>query len=973
MINELISAAAFLYAHSPAERMTAEKNTIIVSGRAGDPLAEAVFDLLFTTAWRAETVIRLVRLVPEGAAEAEQAFICRNEKGIGCFAGNALLEPDENRTMTLCFMDEREYDPRKEADRTAWAVCLDGSAAPVSGDACFSAPDVPLLQPRGGRWTAADEQDLEVLQVTRRVHTAYTASWNSRYREEEISRDLYGQAGAGDTAEETYALRSSLRMAVSIPWKLKTAGVKAGEGAPEALYRKLNGEGGEALRNVLAWQEHRSWMAFMTLDGWRMPTREEMKAYVFRDGNDHRNKKEKLHPCLCDLQTDDWFAPHAAVLKDIPAREWIEKGKNPEDFCLLDRMSLAVHRRCKELVTSPEYGERLRGLFRDLDKALQAAYLPGAEAHYRRARTAENMFRRMLNNETGSFHAWHRACGSFSEGLAGAGGRDTEGVRAAFAAVRREATAAEERNRYRDYREIDADIIRWLPWMLQPQAVGTIWKPFERNNLLENVLSSIIVRPAALTIVCADGDAKAVPVKEYQDLLARHGCGGVRISVKTLSDFPEGALPVKREDLVDVTGAAGVQPWLTWPAETRTVFYGGDDLQDRRGAPFFAPLFHPYDFSMMVDEMLRLRGRKLLSDTEDNDMLGMEEDYLDLWHARVRMREGRYRAAWHWTIAALREAEEAVRCPFYRNTGIGRKPFRFSFPPEQYADLLRTGADRVLRELEERGGLVNLVIDAEGGAMTCDLFPDPKAGGNPYEATEAGLRRMLEDQRPDSRYALIDEYVKNTEPFCCVSLSDPVAPDRNRLAARLFEIGQREVKRGAWKPDRVPSVSALSETLAFGFGELEKARLILPAAGGPGYTFRSLPVRKALRKEGTALEAYVYYSLYLSGEADDVRSNVRFRDGVGADGTVLEKEVDILVTKKGRMGIISCKDTDGFSIGHLGELRMQADRYGINARPILACTRTLTDEQLEMTRYLNIGVVSAGGSFLDRKILKLLR
>ena len=139
MINELITAAAFLYAHSPAERMTAEKNTIIVSGRAGDPLAEAVFDLLFTTAWRAETVIRLVRLVPEGAAEAEQAFICRNEKGIGCFAGNALLEPDENRTMTLCFMDEREYDPRKEADRTAWAVCLDGSAAPVSGDACFSA------------------------------------------------------------------------------------------------------------------------------------------------------------------------------------------------------------------------------------------------------------------------------------------------------------------------------------------------------------------------------------------------------------------------------------------------------------------------------------------------------------------------------------------------------------------------------------------------------------------------------------------------------------------------------------------------------------------------------------------------------------------------------------------------------------------------------------------------------------------
>ena len=45
--------------------------------------------------------------------------------------------------------------------------------------------------------------------------------------------------------------------------------------------------------------EHLRWCAYMLTEGWKCPSKKEFFEYAYKDGNDHRNKKSKLHPCLC--------------------------------------------------------------------------------------------------------------------------------------------------------------------------------------------------------------------------------------------------------------------------------------------------------------------------------------------------------------------------------------------------------------------------------------------------------------------------------------------------------------------------------------------------------------------------------------------------------------------------------------------------------------------------------------------------
>ena len=132
-------------------------------------------------------------------------------------------------------------------------------------------------------------------------------------------------------------------------------------------------------------------------------------------------------------------------------------------------------------------------------------------------------------------------------------------------------------------------------------------------------------------------------------------------------------------------------------------------------------------------------------------------------------------------------------------------------------------------------------------------------------------------------------------------------------------------------------------------------------------------MRRGLEQEGFALEAYAYYSLFLSGLFDDIRSNVRIKTGVRALGGIQEKELDILVTRRGSMGVISCKDSASFSIAHIGELKMQSELYGINAKPVLICSKPLAPEYVNMCAYLNVALIPVVNENLPQAIVRALQ
>ena len=955
-LSTLISAAEFLYLHSPAQYVTAEKNTLVVYGKNGNELADAVFSLLFMTAFRPGTAIRLLRVMPAEAEEAELEFVSRNEEGISVFAQNAYSKSSGKQPLRIRFLNDADYVPEEYG--IAWAASLDGGG--WNGDCCYTEKDIPDCKPAAGQWSAADEKYCKVLQTARRVHMAYTSTWNSRYTEKRINEDLYGKDD-----QTAYNLRSSLRFAVSVPWKLAAAGIRNDGNIPEKLYQKLNEPDGKT-RDLLVWQEHRSWQAFMTLEGWRAPTPEELTGYFFRDGNDHRNKKQKWHPCLCDLQEDDWNDPHEHRLKDTPIHRWSIIQKNPDGYCRMDRMSLQIHHLCKEWVLSKEYTDRMNAVFRELETALVSS---GLEKKYELSELAgrmENLFLRLRGNETNSYAPWNQACDDFLEMLGNK--EDARKIKRIYQKLRTEARAAVERNSYRDYKEIDAQIIRWLPWILFREKIQTVWKLYSKNNLLENLLSAMILRPRELRILCEEKEIPDIPVNAFRKLLKNHGTGETEIRVVSLAALENETVPAGPEDVTDVTGCGEMICRLSIPSGARIVYYGNHDLQDKKGAPFFAPIYHPYDFTLTIHEVLRLRGLELLSDTLNNEMLGMEADYTNLWQAR-RETPGKAEnpLAWHHTIVALRKAEEPNRRYVYRKCDSRSCPYEHSFQPETYEILGKTGAIHVLQELESAGCIANLEIDPVEGRVACDIFP---ASGEKecYEETAKNLTAMLEDLREDSRYAFDNGFVDDGKPCFIVNLAEPLQMDEIAIAVRI----KREEKPKLADTGRELSAGEIKNNLHTGIQKLAGKGLLLQDDKKETCRYKSVCVRRGLEQEGSALEAFVYYTLFLSGEFDDVRCNVRYRNGISAAGRDKEKEIDILVTRKGRVGLISCKDTVRFDLSHIGEIRMQADLYAINAKPILICSKDPDPEQKKMFRYLNVGLITKVSGSLATNVIRLM-
>ena len=109
MINTLVRAADFLYFHSPAAFVTQQRDTLVVRGERGNELADALFDLLFTAAFLPGVKIRLVRLLPEGADEAERVFVSRNEEGIAPFVLQQSAEVKDGQQLTACFAEDGDF------------------------------------------------------------------------------------------------------------------------------------------------------------------------------------------------------------------------------------------------------------------------------------------------------------------------------------------------------------------------------------------------------------------------------------------------------------------------------------------------------------------------------------------------------------------------------------------------------------------------------------------------------------------------------------------------------------------------------------------------------------------------------------------------------------------------------------------------------------------------------------------------
>lgn len=908
-LDTILSAANWLYTHSPAKHLSSRKNAILVYG--DDPLADALFDMLFSIACKPGIHIHLVRVVSD-AEEKEEKFLERNLEGIQYFSQNILSASDAQRPMTISFYDASS--PWKDAYSFAYAYVPAG----ILDKDVYQFNRIPLLCSQENRWRAVDEAVVPVLKAARKVHTAYTAGWNSSYRERDIDRDLYGNAG--ERGRDDYLLRSSLRFAASIPWKMEIANAYTSVEMSEKIHQGRQADGGPTIRDFLSWQEHRSWQAFMTLEGWRMPTADEMESYLFQAGHDHREKQQKLHPCLCDLE-DDWFAPHPKRLKEIRHSAWSDAYQSfRQDFSKMDRISLEIHHKCKEIVLSDAYGQKMNAHFSMLEDALVSIYTPHVDILFRRLRFVENMFFRLRQNEANSYLPFQSACDLFLAAV-----REYLGAAPAledcFQRMLMDAQAAVSRNQYCDYQAIDEHIIDWLPWMMDESATQTVWKLYSYEDPIANIISCLMLRPRELVFLYDRQMISSKQMDIYREILAQHGLDEIKIRSLSLAELDQGRLPLAQDEIslhvVDVTQAGDFQHRIMLPVGVRAVYYEGNALHDKAGFSFCAPLY-PQNISMTVDEILKMRGQKVKSTQSNNEMLGMEEDFEKLWEVSHLLKAGGNLKP---TIEMLSGAEQKLRSAVFPCRGTEGSPIVCSFPAESYKRLFYHGGIRTLFDLQELGAISGLTIgnDEQCVQISMNIFPDPSADAQgKYRESEKSIRHMVSCAAQDGIYAVDDAYISAVGPVQILDLSRPIRMD-------------------AFSPREKTGISAL----------LKEGLMRRSEECANEYQYKSSAVRHGLKKEGFPLETYVYYTLFLSGAFDDVKSNVTVVTGQAASGADLEKEMDVLVTAHGKMGIISCKDTPHIKIEHIIELIQQIRDYGVGARAILVCAEDdRLDEQI---------------------------
>ena len=922
-LDALISAANWLYEHCPAGRFTEADNAILVYGEG--ELADALFEMLFTTAYERGRTIDLVR-VSRDAQEKGFAFIGRNPDALEYFARIPIGDQDLRRPLSIHFLDE---DSDWRSFRYAYAFLPKDVPLECATGALTALEDIPALRSKGETWSAEDEADVRVLRIARRVHTAYTIGWNDRYREEDLSRELYGRLG--EEGDSDYALRSSMRLAVSIPWKMKMVNASSAAELAKAVRGTKRNYNGHTAKDYLAWQEHRSWQAFMTLDQWRMPTDEEMDRYMFRDGNDDRNKVEKLHPCLCDLENDDWFdAPRE--LSDASPSDWARLYDEAMDqFCTLDRMSLEVHHRCEQIVLSKAYRDEMQAAFNTLERALITCHPPRVDIHFGRLRSMEKLFERLSNNETNSNHPFELASQLFIEGVLRAGresGGDMGPIRAAYKAVQSKAGLAIERNNYSDYKEIDSRIIEWLPWIIEEGKVDTIWKLYAPDSYFENVISTMILRPRRLVLVCKDRRLSVEKLSTFRQILSQHGLTEEDVTLESiaLKDLDEGRLDfgdsLPELNCVDVSNAeASLQSNVVVPEGAREICLEKGILYDtNKSSRPQGPVSYCKQIGFTIDEVIQIKGNTVLSLDENNDTLGMEDDYLDLWKLCTELKSGGAGNKWEALFKVLERADEGIRQPIYREKegrGFRDKEYR-NLRDDFYEVLIRNGGLRTLYDMQRRRAISRLIIDPENKWIGLRLFPHEYSEDLERKEDYTDSEKTVEDiiySDESGQFAMDVGYQAVNRPVHVYDLNRPIRVEGADANARL----------------------ALSRLAAKG--------LILPQQNADEYKYKTVAVRHALKERGFALEAYVYYTLFLSGRFDDVRSNVRIKTE-DVRNNELETELDVLVIKNGVMGLISCKDRPrvnkkdektGKENNHVLEFVEQAKKFGIGAKPILVC------------------------------------
>ena len=828
------------------------------------------------------------------------------------------------------------------------------------------------------------------------VQTYYDKYYDQRISAEAIRGNFQDKRG------DFYNLRSSVRSALSIPYKLHSCGL--GERDNEAFYRLAVEDSDGKLRNRLIWLEHRSWQAHLILDGWRLNPEDYGGGFGERPFSQKSNA-EKWHACI--RGSDDTGT--------LPLADFDWETGDMTALDPLDRMSVEIHRGLTA---------KARRHQAELDASLEKVKDWLTPAQYQQV---HNSVRQLRDRVTNASVGWSRTCAEL-----GWDKRDAELDRE-VQSLKRRVRELEERNACRDYKLIDLSIIQAIPYLNRKNTFRHVYS-LCAGQPWHNVAAALILEPQTLTLVTDErhglSDTELSHCLDFLCSRRNIKMEIVRCPLEKLGQCVDGAV-------LDMTGADADQllairnhPELK---KLPLVAYRDGKLVSPDGS-CSEVRFDPMNRSITVEEMMSLTGTTVLSEFSEIPMHGMYR-YQELWET-VQLAELRDKDQYNQTCSFLDSLERSLGVsadPCLVDVGIpGPVAQQYGFDAlidrMQSAGLLQkqgnTNTAKVLRpqqfrDIKKALEQVKKCICNHTGA-TADRFTLETAVNGKYrdwkicfggtdvalirnqrlylwkaqysrsQAQASGLLPLLEqlqDHQVIKPFELPGD-ITAADPYCQDSLNKLLdkycstggelhlnfAPENAEHICELenrgleisgsFPLTNGKIEYEVNQKGRYIATNMLRRCLEL----LEEKQFICPVNGDPliviqnqtavlHFRYADQAAKVCLTKTGNALEALTYHTLRSMNYFDDVKLGVSIQwDRDQVVGRDTRNEIDVICTKGLKSWFISCKQTFKLEMAHLNEIRYETDRFGLDATPILVTTAQYLDNPYSYDRAKRMGI-----------------
>ena len=768
-----------------------------------------------------------------------------------------------------------------------------------------------------------------ILEEGYEVHKYYAREYGSeRIDDAKIWQDFI--------ENDLYSIKSSIRTALSMKYRIYMAGAYNQEDIPRYFYDHVVKPGRASsnlsLRDIFADMEHHTWNKFMITQGYRRPTEEEFINYAYSDSNNHVDKINKLHPLIVNTNITKFKSgiPDELEIVSRKIQKFLLEKTENIDKKVMERISHNLNN------INWHANNNLRELF------------PLWEELY-------NITDRLIDKEAFAIDTIKQLISiideRFEEDFLG-----KNEILADYLLIKKDISLMIKRQRPKSFRESDYMVIDAKP-LIKHGPIKTIFAPFVADDQLlwANVLAAIKFEPQNLILLSEnpkDHEDKFNKIVEF----LKHKRQQRSLNISMVS-YDQIGLYSKDRAVLDLTLNTHTDAKRPEIINLPYIEYLGSN---KWGGDYDAIDYYINKKTLTVEEAFFLNNAKFYNAASENNLARLNNYYEKLWQAYISSDS----KSWKESTDLFRRAmPEYILSISYPKTLDSSMVEVGDFTFKRNDKLKYQKLTSFLNDLKNEGLIVDYKYPINPGRLMIESYSEDfsKQLG---QFISKNLKKYFDifDLRK-LYYPLNDnEEEKNIYYYGMsnnLNFAFKTQSDNAKVLANKLNTFMKDLDKDVDLKNEIKIFNHIN-----GKEYVEARKDILEF----NYELGDIALREFFEK-GIALQIYTYFELIRKSSVfDEIKIDVRLKwrayDDYGPMSEGVENHIDIVCTK-GFSTFIIATIQEELKKEDVYEIKTQAKQFGIDTKPILINTNS---EGIDLA--INKIAKATGVYLIDRKMIE---